>query len=57
MIVKKITIGFVVQEYDTDTEKFIHQEFIAGDECDWEDEGGNPIYIPNAYLPFDMKQP
>lgn len=34
-IVKKITTGFVIQNYDTDTERFVSQEFVAGDQVDW----------------------
>jgi hypothetical protein len=54
----KITIGFVIQSYNTRGECF-KQEFIAGDEVSWEDEDGNPIDpLPNArYQPFDMVQP
>lgn len=66
MIIKKITTGFVIQSYDTEKKKYIHQEFIAGDEVDYEDEEGN-IVCPTTmlgegeefepYLPFDMVQP
>lgn len=59
MIINKITIGFVVQAYDTDRNEFIGQDFIAGDEITWETQNGiigvkNP---PLDYLPYDMKQP
>lgn len=61
MIIKKITIGFVVQDFDTDKGEFVSQEFIAGDEVDVEDEHGNgvddTVAIDAAYLPFDMVQP
>lgn len=57
MIVKKITVGFVIQDYDTETEKFVSQEFIAGDQVDWEDEDGNAIPKEDAYLSFEMVQP
>lgn len=56
-IVKKITIGFVVQEYDTETGKFVSQDFVAGDQVDWEDEDGNAIPEEDAYLSFEMVQP
>ena len=64
MIISKITAGFVIQNYDTETGKFMSQEFVAGDEVDYEDENG-PIDgdddqyngIMDAYLPFDMVQP
>lgn len=72
MIVKKITTGFVVQTYDTDLECCTHQEFVAGDQVDWEDEDGNTLlslsdstqYVGDTdldledlpYQPFDMVQ-
>lgn len=59
MIVKKITVGFVVQSYDTETYKFVHQEFVAGDQVDWENKDGETLDSPATknYLPFDMVQP
>jgi hypothetical protein len=59
MIVKKITVGFVVQKFDTKTKKFVSQEFVAGDEVTFEDEhweilDDNEI---EEYLPFEMVQP
>lgn len=66
MVIKKITPGFVVQTWDTKLQKFTGQEFVAGDQCDCEDEIGNPVDpdlmvdpIDGAepYLPFDMVQP
>lgn len=60
MIVKKITTGFVIQEYDTETEKFVSQEFVAGDQVEYEDEEGNPVDDLTAsipYLSFEMVQP
>jgi len=53
MIIKKITIGFVIQEFDTETNQCIHQEFIAGDEVDWEDNSGNSIDISDLYSGTD----
>jgi hypothetical protein len=43
MIINKITTGFVVQKFDTETGLCIRQEFIAGDAVEYEDESGNPI--------------
>ena len=61
MIVKKITYGFVVQEFDEETEKFVSQEFVAGDQVEHEDEDGNQVDDLTAssipYLEFDMVQP
>jgi hypothetical protein len=68
MIINKITTGFVVQKFDTETRKFISQEFIAGDETEWETVSGRPvghdadlIYgkggVDEPYLNFEMIQP
>lgn len=60
MIIKKITVGFVVQTFDTVKNEFTHQEFAAGDDVSYEDEYGNSIAnskAKNAYLAFEMKQP
>ena len=65
MIVKKITTGFVIQTYDTEMNCCIHQEFVAGDQVEWEDEEGTTIddmyqddIVVEAfpYQPFDMVQ-
>ena len=61
MILHKITVGFVIQNFDTEKNEFVEQEFIAGDEVTWEDNNNNPgssiDYSTDKYLPFDMKQP
>ena len=57
MIYNKITTGFVVQVYKDG--HCIAQQFVAGDQVDYEDENEMPI-ITNAkekYCPFDMVQP
>ncbi len=62
MIVRKITTGFVVQNFDTEKQKFISQEFVAGDQVEVEVDG-EPIDssevegLDETYLPFDMVQP
>lgn len=59
MVIKKITIGFVIQEYDTETRGIRSQEFIAGDQVDFEDEEGNalnPLDCTDLYYPFEMKE-
>jgi hypothetical protein len=47
MIINKITTGFVVQVFDTDKGQYILQEFIAGDQVDYEERvlghEGNPL--------------
>lgn len=54
----KITVGFVVQTFEKNTTgKFVCtcQEFIAGDQCDYEDVEGNPIGPPDhEYQPYTM---
>jgi len=64
MLVKKITTGFVIQTFDTELGKFVNQDFIAGDGCDYEDENGETVDSDllevdgqEAYLPFNMQQP
>lgn len=56
--IRKITTGFVIQRWDKKTGKFLGQEFVAGDEVDYEDEFGNPIDEREPeYQEFDMVQP
>ena len=64
MKINKITTGFVIQTWDTELNKWIAQEFVAGDETNYEKIGGtsvdpNEIWpdVPKPYLPFDMKPP
>jgi hypothetical protein len=64
MLVKKITAGFVIQTFDTTTMKWVSQEFVAGDECDIENDKGEPLIntaafsvVCDEYLCFDMVQP
>lgn len=66
MIVSKITPGFVVQKFNTETGQYFKQEFIGGCEVEYENELGDPILPPDEmmnedgsepYLPFDMVQP
>jgi len=60
---KKITVGFVVQEYQTEVDGShtpINQEFIAGDQVDYEDLNGEPVEVDTlkeVYCGFDMVQP
>lgn len=58
MIVKKITVGFVVQSFDSETGKCLDQEFVASDDCSFEDEQGEHLDIfHDLYFPLEMKQP
>lgn len=64
MIINKITVGYVVQKFDTEKEKFIEQKFVAEDEVYYEDNVGN-FNLPDTevdkvrkqYLLFEMQQP
>ena len=54
---QKITHGFVIQNFD-DEGNCTGQEFIAGDQVEYEDEQGEPIHCPEYnYQPFHMVQP
>ena len=66
MIINKITIGTVIQFFDTDTQTWTSQTFMAGDEVSYELEDGTPINQTdfedrvvgkNWYLSYDMKRP
>lgn len=54
----KITIGFVAQTFEKNNKgRFVctGQEFIASDQCEYEDSKGNPISPPDyEYQPYDM---
>lgn len=54
MTFKKITEGFVIQTYNNG--KCVHQEFVAGDQCNYEDEAGNRVDPPKdeEYQPYTM---
>jgi len=53
----KYTHGRVRQDFVDG--RCVGQQFIVGDQVDWENEVGDPIKVPDyeAYQPFDMKQP
>jgi hypothetical protein len=67
MIIKKITTGVVIQDFDTDKQEFVSQVFVAADQVDYEAEDGSPINVADfedrvisnksPYLPMSMKQP
>ena len=54
----KVTVGFVAQTFEKDSKgRFVctHQEFIGGDQCDYEDAEGNTIEPPeHEYQPYNM---
>ena len=64
MLINKITVGWVTQTFDTEQKKFIRQEFLAGDQIDYEDTQGSAVNSnllivegKEVYLTFDMVQP
>jgi len=64
MIINKITTGYVVQSFDTETRKFLGQDFIASNEVNYETENGEPadeeLFEKDGkeiYLPYNMEQP
>jgi len=54
----KTTVGFVAQMFEkNDEDLFVctHQEFIAGDQCDYEDTEGNSVDpLEHEYQPYNM---
>ena len=58
-MIHKITSGFVVQKFENN--KFVSQEFIAGDQVEYETPNGEQVEeeeVENLpYQPFDMVQP
>jgi len=54
----KITVGFVAQTFEqNDKDQFVctDQQFVAGDQCDYEDVQGNAIEPPEyEYQPYNM---
>ncbi len=72
MIITKITNGFVCQRFDTETRRFVGQEFISADDSVWETDMGDAlcktdnadaelIYgkggVDEPTLAMEMKQP
>ncbi len=62
--VNKVTTGFVIQKFDRRLGEFVSQEFVAGDETDYETLAGEPVESDlfkvrgeEIYLPFNMVQP
>ena len=54
----KITVGFVLQDYEKNTDgKFVctGQDFVAGDDVQYENADGETIAVPkHVYQPFNM---
>ena len=53
---RKITYGFVVQEFNDDG-ILDRQHFVCGDQVEWENEDGDPIDAESFYSSFEMVQP
>ena len=71
-VIKKVTIGFVVQSYDTEKRRFFCQEFVASEDHTWEDQMGDALNLKDnadlaliygqggvdePYLNLEMVQP
>ncbi len=60
-MLKKITVGFVIQDYDKATGKCVSQEFVARDQIFWKNENGKSIAegitCDFSSFPFHMVQP
>jgi hypothetical protein len=65
MLINKFTNGYVKQIFNTEKKQFIHQEFVAENCSEYEDEQGDCSVDPSLlnvdgkemYLPYDMVQP
>lgn len=64
MILNKITTGFVVQKFDSESGRCLSQEFVAGDQIEWEDQTGDTVEdgqfgidVEGLYYPLEMKRP
>ena len=56
MLINKITIGFVIQSFDTEKEEWVGQEFVAGDEVTYEDSNtGEEILCEEIPFCLDVK--
>ena len=52
-MIRKITTGYVIQWFEEDG-RFVGQEFVAGDQVEWENDKGEPISSKDWYVSFDM---
>ena len=57
-MIRKVIVGFVVQDFNEDG-TLISQEFIAGDQVDYENEEGESVDEPSTslYHPMNMIEP
>lgn len=52
MVVNRIIVGYVVQQYDTEKKKWVSNEFISSDKDYWEDEDCVAIDEPDIDKPY-----
>jgi hypothetical protein len=61
MLITKTTYGFVTQVFDSETKECIGQEFVSGDQIDFEDEDCESIYddvvTDELWYPYNMESP
>lgn len=72
MIINKVIIGFVTQQFDTETRRFVGQEFHGSDDRQWENQMGEALCLDDdkdaelvfglggvdePYLNMEMVQP
>lgn len=63
MIIQKVTLGIVIQQYDTMTDSWVMQQFVPNsatvEYMNEKAERVDPAIMgdPEPYLPFDMIQP
>lgn len=72
MIINKVIIGFVTQQFDTETRRFVGQSFTGSDDRTWENEMGEALDLSDdadaekvyglggvdePYLNMEMVQP
>jgi len=48
MIINKVILGFVTQRFDTETRRFVSQEFHGSDDRVWENQMGETLDLSNA---------
>jgi len=66
MIYTKFTHGYMLQVFDTEQGSFVRQEFVVGEDSQWEDEQAEPIDHPwwdedqfgpdGPYLPYPKEE-
>ncbi len=54
MIINKITVGFVVQQFDTEKNKWVSQEFVASDNFEVEYADYNQPDVDDGVDPGDV---